>query len=1159
MKFKIYLSKLIILFIAISLIPLTTYSNNTKNVLELKISIKLQNAKLTTIFSKLKKENDINFSYGQQVIEDYSKYTVDYKEIKLINLLNDLASKGNFKYQIVNDDILIIKNNAQQNKIAGKIKDANGLTIPGATISEKGTTNATISNAEGAFSLALSKTNATLVVSFTGYKTKEINLKGETNITISLIEDVNELEDVVIIGYGSKSKQDLINAVSSVDLNLTMGRPVSNIASSLQGVSPGLNITQTSGNPSSNPSINIRGFTSINGGGPLVIIDGAEGDLNNLNPNDIESISVLKDAGASAIYGGRAAFGVVLVTTKEAKKGEFKVNINSSIAFSTPTINTDFVTDPFLAANLVDESFRASNQSSYTRYTDDDYEIIKQVSENPSLGRVEDVNGEWRPYASTDWWDFFFRQWRPTYINDVSVSGGSDKVKTYLSYRNYENVGILKVQDDIYKKNNLRGKIEIEVNDWLSISNNMQFNNSNDFVHGGNSSGWRYIWNAGSLYYHALPSYSPVNPDGTSTWLTGLNNYDISNGVSASLLYGKTTQETKKDEFSNIATVTIKPFANLVINANYNYRKNSWNRTQRSTRIPYSLNVGQVEYMGKDQLIESTTATNYNSYNVYANYENKFGDHSIGATVGFNREEQTSKNFQASKLNSISDELNSLGLGTSNTEATGSGYEWALMGGFYRLSYDFKSKYLLELNGRYDGSSRFPKEDRWGFFPSVAAGWIINNEDFFKIQGVNLLKLRASYGSLGNQEVGNYAYTPTLSKSSYSGYTLNGNSNLDYIESPSLAPANITWEKVNTLNLGVDLAMLGNKLNFSLDMYERNTLDMLTNGSTLPSVLGAGTPKENVADLETQGFEISLGYNNHFNLAGSPFKYGIAGTLSNSKTVVNRFNNENNTLLDFYEGMEFGELWGYKTDGLFQTDEEIANHADQSYVSSDIAKKGGWLPGDLKYLDVNGDGVVDQGENTLDNHGDKQIIGNVAPKYLYSFSLNAQWKGFDLSAFFQGVGKQDWYPTNEAHSFWAMYNRPYVSFIRKDMLDQIWSPENTNAYFPRLRGYIALAGRGALGTTNDRYLQSIAYLRLKNLTFGYTIPSHITDKIKVDKLRFYFSGENLLTFTKLTDYIDPEAASMTVNFNNPSVTGEGGRAVTYPFGKTYSFGISVQF
>ena len=1142
------------------------YASGSSN--ETNISIKLKDARLVQIFSELEQKTDYEFSYGQFVLKNEIKYSVVQENSPLEKVLESLSKKANFIYRIDKNHVLVAESPKtgsaeQQGTIEGLVVDSDGNPLPGATIMEKGTNNGTTTDFDGNFSLKISGASATIQITYIGFEMQEITETVGSNIVIELKSGSNTLDEVVVVGYGKKSKEKLIDAVNKVDIATIENRPLSNAANALQGASPGLNIVQTSGKPGDAPRINIRGFTTINGGSPLVMVDGVEGDINNLNPDDIEAISVLKDAGASAVYGARGAFGVVLVTTKKAKKGDFTINVNHTTAFSSPTMNTDFLTDPYKSTMLVDEAFRTAVGRSYTGYTEQDYAALLEVSQDPSKARViTDIrNGreQYVHYGATDWWNTFFRKNSPSNITNVSLSGGSEKVRTFFSYRNYQSTGILKVQDDIFKQYNLRGKLEVDAKDWLTFSNNMQYNRSNDIQHGGSQYGnYSNPWSS-LIWVHALPAYVPVNPDGNALWRTELNNYTVGDGIYAALLHGKSKQETDNQEFSNIATAIITPFEGMEITTSYALRKMTYNRYQRSTRIPYSIFTDEVGIMGSDRLTEYNSQSSYNAFNVYGEYRKQLSDHFISAMVGFNQESYDVKNIEASKLNSISDDLNSLGLATSNAEANGSASAWGLQGLFYRLSYDYKKKYLLELNGRYDGSSRFPSDYRWGFFPSVSAGWIVSNEEFLKESNtINQFKLRASYGSLGNQNIDDYAYIPTLNKDIDTGYAIDGGT-LDYIESPSLNPNEITWEEVKTLNLGMDLSFFQNRLTTNFDWFQRDTEGMLTQGATLPSVLGAASPQENAADLQTRGFEWSLGYNDSFELGNDTFNFSIVGSLSNSKTKITKFDNPTNSLLDYYEGMTIGELWGYHIDGLFQTADEVAAHADQTRVSNRIVAAGGLQPGDVKYMDLNNDGVIDEGENTLDNSGDRRIIGNTAPQYLYSFKINADYKGFDISAFFQGVGKQDWYPDRDSRLFWAMYNRPYDSFIRKDLANDIWTPENTDAYFPRMFGYIALSESDALGAVNNRYLQDISYLRMKNITLGYTLPSKIIDRLPFNKLRVYFSGENLLTFTKLTDYIDPEAAGNSVNLNSPSTSANRSTAQTVPFSKIYSMGISIQF
>ncbi|EHO09276.1 SusC/RagA family TonB-linked outer membrane protein [Myroides odoratimimus CCUG 12901] len=984
-------------------------------------------------------------------------------------------------------------------------------------------------------------------------------------ITVKNDQFNTHLEDItlVAIGYGDKKKQNITTSVTEVDTRALKNRPLSNAVSALQGNTPGLNITNSSGKEDAEANINIRGFNSVNGGGPLVLIDGVEGSLSNINPDDIESISVLKDAGAAAVYGARGAFGVVLVKTKNPGVGEIKVSVNSTMNILSQTQNTDFVTDPYLAAKIVDQAFITGSGRSYTGYNEYDYEQLKAVSENPALARVEIQNRNGRDqyvhYGSTDWWNYFWKDTRYSYINDISISGGSEKVKGYFSYRNYSADGLLKVQDDKYKKNNLRAKFDIKINDWISFSTNNQYFKSSDLVHGGTQYGWRDPWTS-EMLVHALPSYIPVNPDGGALWRTELNNYTIGDGYFASLLHGKSNRTAVRDEFSTINAFHFKPLKNLDVHASYAYKKNTRDINERSTLIPYSILPNQIQYFGENKLNVNETIEDYNALNIYGQYRLDFGDHNFDFMAGYNQEYFKNDNRIMSIQNLISDDLDNLGLGSSNPTVVGSAYEWALRGYFYRFSYDYAGKYLLELNGRYDATSKFPSEQRWQFFPSVSLGWNVANEPFFKrtFGFWNQFKIRASYGELGNQAIGAYAYIPTLNKAIDKGYALDG-ALLEYMQAPSLNPRDITWETVATSDIGFDLGFFQNKLNVSFDYFQKDIEGMLTKGRTLPGVLGTESPRENAADLRAKGFEVSVGYNDSFKLAGSDFNYSVSAGLSDSKTKITRFDNPTGLLTDYYVGMELGEIWGYSVEGLFSSPEQIANHADQSRVSAHIIANGGLQPGDVMFKDLNGDGIVSEGANTLENHGDMRKIGNTAPRYQYNFRLAFDWKGIDFSAFFQGVGKQDWYPDTDSRMFWGPYNRPYNSFIRQDLANDIWTPENTDAYFPRLVGYTSLGSNRQLGVQNDRYLQDISYLRLKNITLGYSLPQDLVKRVKMDKVRIYVSGENLFTFTNLTDYIDPEAASNSFDFNSPNSARKRTNAQSFPFSKIISFGVQLNF
>lgn len=555
---------------------------------------------------------------------------------------------------------------------------------------------------------------------------------------------------------------------------------------------------------------------------------------------------------------------------------------------------------------------------------------------------------------------------------------------------------------------------------------------------------------------------------------------------------------------------------------------------------------------------------NYYSANAYANFDDTFNDaHHVSGVIGFNYETMRLKNISAYGENLASTSLDDFNLVGQNAEGEvitgvdGSQSEYALAGFFGRINYDYKGRYLFEASGRYDGTSRFAAGSRWGFFPSGSVGWRISEEPFFKPLGkyVDNLKLRASFGSLGNQNVSSYyTYMRLITVSDFAGYSFGeGSSMAKYSTLSAPVSSDLTWETAQQWDFGFDLTMLKNRLNVTVDGYVRNTLNMLTDGIELPAVYGASVPDMNTADLQTKGYEVSVSWRDQFQLAGRPVEYSLGFNVSNYKSYITKYDNKDKTFAkDYYEGMRLGEIWGFVTDGLFQSTEEAqayASEVDLSYINNRVT--GGWQAGDLKFLDLNGNKKLDIGSNTVDDPGDRKILGNSLPSLSYGINASLRWFGVDVSAFFQGTGNHYWYPTGQAMQFWGPFSYPYLTYLQKDFLKDVWAEDNPDAYFTRPMAYSATSG--PLSLVNDRYLQNIRYMRFKNLTVGYTIPTALTKKIGVDQLRVYFSGENLCYWSPLkkhTKYIDPEAAiDRDDAYNN----------AYYPWQKTFMFGVDVTF
>lgn len=1064
---------------------------------------------------------------------------------------------------------------AQDRSISGKVFDTNEEPLIGVTVTIENTTIGAITDIDGAFTLQVPEGKVVLNVSYVGFVPQKVTVaSGQSNVTVRLSEDAVLLNEVVVVGYGKQKKVNLTGAVASVGGEELENRVTKSLSSMLQGTVAGLNVTTSSGVPGSSASINVRGITSIHESEPLVLIDGAVGDIDRVNPNDVESISVIKDASAAAIYGARAAFGVILVTTKSgaAKGGKATVRYSGRFGWQAPTTSTDYETTGYWSVYTINQFWQANSGTLYVDYTDQDmqelWNRVNDKTEHPDRPWVvEDVrNGrnQWVYYGNYDWWHSLYRDNRPMQQHNVSISGGKDDVKYFVSGSYDKQTGILRENPDIYRKYNLRSKIDFRINEWLTMSNNTSFY----------SSQYSYLGDGdveNTLAYsarHALACFPQKNPDGSWLYSTPYLNYKVANG--RHILLGENSHRNveRSTDFTNTTRLVYVPIRELSFTGDFTYRQYQSRNTSRSNvmyyrEYPDGELLSYATGAGANRLDEAVNTNQYYSTNIFGTYDDTFNQaHHLSVVGGMNYEAWKNKNISAYGENLVSTDLDDLDLVGQNAEGatiTGVGggqNEYALLGIFGRINYDYKSRYLFEVSGRYDGTSRFASGSRWGFFPSASAGWRISEESFFQPvrQWIDNLKVRGSFGSLGNQNISSYYSFARLISISSLGYTFGEGSVLPKYSSLSAPIASgMTWETAQQWDFGFDLTMLGNRLNLTVDGYIRDTKDMLTDGVDLPGVYGADLPDMNAADLRTKGYEITLNWRDRLTLGNKPFEYSVGLNLSDYKSVITKYDNENKTFAkDYYEGMEIGEIWGYVTDGLFQTDEEAKAYAekvDLSYVLK--GQTGGWQAGDVKFVDLDGDGKVGIGSNNVDNPGDRKILGNSLPSFSYGISASAQWNGFDVSAFFQGTGNHYWYPAGQSMPFWGPYSYPYLSFLQKDFLADVWTAENTDAYFPRAMAYSASGG--VLSNVNDRYLQNLRYLRFKNLTVGYTLPQSWTGKARIESVRIYFTGENLCYWSLLkkhSRYVDPEAAiDRSDAYNN----------AYYPWQKSFLFGIDVTF
>lgn len=1064
---------------------------------------------------------------------------------------------------------------AQNRSISGKVFDTNEEPLIGVTVTIENTTIGAITDIDGAFTLQVPEGKVVLNVSYVGFVPQKVTVaSGQSNVTVRLSEDAVLLNEVVVVGYGKQKKVNLTGAVASVGGEELENRVTKSLSSMLQGTVAGLNVTTSSGVPGSSASINVRGITSIHESEPLVLIDGAVGDIDRVNPNDVESISVIKDASAAAIYGARAAFGVILVTTKSgaAKDGKATVRYSGRFGWQAPTTSTDYETTGYWSVYTINQFWQANSGTLYVDYTDQDmqelWNRVNDKTEHPDRPWVvEDVrNGrnQWVYYGNYDWWHSLYRDNRPMQQHNVSISGGKDDVKYFVSGSYDKQTGILRENPDIYRKYNLRSKIDFRINEWLTMSNNTSFY----------SSQYSYLGDGdveNTLAYsarHALACFPQKNPDGSWLYSTPYLNYKVANG--RHILLGENSHRNveRSTDFTNTTRLVYAPIRELSFTGDFTYRQYQSRNTSRSNvmyyrEYPDGELLSYATGAGANRLDEAVNTNQYYSTNIFGTYDDTFNQaHHLSVVGGMNYEAWKNKNISAYGENLVSTDLDDLDLVGQNAEGatiTGVGggqNEYALLGIFGRINYDYKSRYLFEVSGRYDGTSRFASGSRWGFFPSASAGWRISEESFFQPvrQWIDNLKVRGSFGSLGNQDISSYYSFARLISISSLGYTFGEGSVLPKYSSLSAPIASgMTWETAQQWDFGFDLTMLGNRLNLTVDGYIRDTKDMLTDGVDLPGVYGADLPDMNAADLRTKGYEITLNWRDRLTLGNKPFEYSVGLNLSDYKSVITKYDNENKTFAkDYYEGMEIGEIWGYVTDGLFQTDEEAKAYAEKVVLSYVLkGQTGGWQAGDVKFVDLDGDGKVGIGSNNVDNPGDRKILGNSLPSFSYGISASAQWNGFDVSAFFQGTGNHYWYPAGQSMPFWGPYSYPYLSFLQKDFLADVWTAENTDAYFPRAMAYSASGG--VLSNVNDRYLQNLRYLRFKNLTVGYTLPQSWTGKARIESVRIYFTGENLCYWSPLkkhSRYVDPEAAiDRSDAYNN----------AYYPWQKSFLFGIDVTF
>lgn len=1104
---------ILLILLAMASVSASVYSQNTR------FTLKMKNSRIADVFDAIEQQSEFYFFYNRDHFNDNRIVQVDIENKSILQVLNQLFQDEPISYEIVDRNILIkadktdFRSGQQQKTVRGSIVDSSGAPLPGVSIAIKGTTTGAISDFDGNFTLSNVPEDATLIFSFVGMKTEEIPVAGQSFFNITMTEDAIGIEEVVAIGYGTQKKINLTGAVGVAQNDKLENRPIVSLGQGLQGLIPNLNITTASGRPGAAAQINLRGTTSINGGSPLVLVDGIEMDPNTINPNDVESVVVLKDAASAAIYGVRGAFGVILITTKNVKTGTpLSVTYSSNFALNVPTRMPETIN----SADFIKASMAANNSgklsggyTSWLSFTPEYLARVEKYMENPIPENSvfvdpNDVTGADRYLYSgnTNWVEELYSSAASHHSHNLNFSGASKKTSYLASFGFLDQDGILKVAEDNFKRYNANMKLSTEMTKWLNLNFNIKINRAET----DNPAGSRILSNPISLFNDLRPMMPVRHPDGNYSgqgWWT--------NPVAHAKESGR--RKINNNELITTGGFNLKPLKNINIVGDYTWKISTESSTEnRKTYNEYGVNgvlLGTYPWTTPANVTKGSFESSYQVANLYGSYENKFNEkHYVKLMGGLNREVYTQNNFRATAKDLINQDYPSLSLSNDDKPSVGSSAtEWAVAGYFFRANYVFNDRYLIEINGRYDGSSRFPSSNRQVFQPSISAGWNISEESFFPgISGIDLIKLRGSYGTLGNQQLeANYPYIAIMGNGTTS--HIFGTQRQTFIGAPGLVSSNFTWEKVSTTNVGLDWILFNNRLSGSFDYYIRSTKDMVVAGQPLPAILGTGAPSQNAADLENKGFEFTMSWKD--NVSNDLF-YSVDFVLSDYSAKITKYslNPTNSLSASYYEGQKIGEIWGFETVGFYKTD------ADAAAVDNSQIWSGKWLAGDIQYKDLNGDEKISYGTNTVDDPGDRKIIGNSTPRYQFGLNLDVDYKNFFFTAFLQGVLKRD--IALGGPYFWGLGMGSEWFTPTEAYAGNYWTPENPNAYFARPRY------DGVNTLTQTKYLQDASYLRMKAITLGYSIPSSVLQKFGISKFDIYVSGENLFEITSLYKNYDPE-------------------------------------
>lgn len=1096
---------LLIMKLVTVLIIVSTLQVSAKTYAQ-KISLSRHNATLEEVLNDIHQQTGYLFLFGNRALKDIKGIDVAVRKATLQQTLDQCVAKYSLGYIVEDRTIIVFPKEATaavldpSQMIKGIVTDKEGKALPGVTIRIKNSNIGTVTDAEGHFQIEVAGNNTVLQISFLGFRTQEVVVGSRSELNLVLEASASNLNELVVVGYGTQKKADLTGAVDQVDGERLQSRPITNVSEGLQGVMANLNVytTGSGGSPGATKSINIRGYTGLgSSASPLILVDGVPADINSINPDDIASITVLKDAASSAIYGSRAPYGVLLIKTKQGKKGQpLSVSLNSNFSFSQPQ-DVPRMVNSLQFAEMYNEAFKNAGQNAW--FSDATIQRIQAYLKDPQNTplTIKDPNNpaKWLSWnganANNDWFKVFLKDWSPSEQHNLSLNGGSDNITYYLGLGYNQKNGLYNFFHDDYKRYNTRANITATVNKWMTVALRTSYaqENSNSPYAGADIG---YNW------FHQIPRRFPTVPVKDPN-----GHYTIESYIPEIMDGGRNIG--KKNDSWITGELTLTPLKGWTIDGNYSY--NYYTGINSSTQLPFTYYLADNTPTTNgmiSQIWKTNDASNYHTYNIYSSYERQVGGHYFKALVGYQQEYKTDESISGHNSNLYNTNLPSLNLTYGNNySASDNLWAWATEGIFTRFNYNYKEKYLFEFNGRYDGSSLFPPDRRYAFFPSFSVGYNIAKEDFYKrfANVLNTLKLRASYGTLGDVSTllnnGNYyPYQNALitQPPSNTNWEFAGGRQ-PYVQVGGLTDPGITWAKPSMLDFGVDMGAFNERLQGTFDWYRRKTEDLFGPAQSYPGVLGVNPPQKNNAAIQTKGFDLTVSWQDKV----GKVSYNARFILSNYKGTVLSYPNPTGYIGDWYNGASMGSIWGYTAVGLFQSPEEIGKSAKQTKISAN------WYPGDVHYKDLNGDGKVDWGANTVKNPGDLSVIGNTTPEFSYGFNFGINWNGFDLNGFLQGIGKREFW--SGSNYFWGIVGNQWQSSPLTTNLNR-WTTDNPNGYFPR---YYMSGEMNKNMQTSTRYLLNAAYLRMKNLQLGYTLPAELTRKIHITRLRVYGSVENLFT------------------------------------------------